>query len=79
MGKPIATNLMKSDFPLIVHDLNQAAVGELVKKGAEHADLPCSVAEASDIVFTNLSDTPDVEQVVFGENGIIEGCHPGKI
>ncbi len=79
MGKPIAKNLMKADFPLIVHNRSQAAVDELVNEGAERADSPRAIAEASDVVFTNLPDTPDVEQVVFGENGIIEGCHEGMI
>lgn len=79
MGKPIARNLMKAGFPLIVHNRSQAAVEELVKEGAEHADSPRAIAEVSDVVFTNLPDTPDVDQVVFGENGIIEGCHPGMI
>ncbi|MCJ7569398.1 MAG: NAD(P)-dependent oxidoreductase [Anaerolineales bacterium] len=79
MGKPIARNLMKAGFPLIVHNRSQAAVEELVKEGAERADSPRAIAAVSDVVFTNLPDTPDVEQVVFGENGIIEGCHPGTI
>ena len=79
MGKPIAKNLMKAGYPLIVHNRSQAAVEELVKEGAERADSPRAIAEASDVVFTNLPDTVDVEQVVFGEKGIIEGCHKGMI
>ncbi|MCJ7825557.1 MAG: NAD(P)-dependent oxidoreductase, partial [Anaerolineales bacterium] len=79
MGKPIARNLLNAGYPLIVHNRSQAAVEELVKEGAERADSPRTIAEVSDVVFTNLPDTQDVEQVVFGENGIIEGCHPGMI
>ena len=79
MGKPIARNLMKAGYPLVVHNRSQAAVEELIKEGAERADSPRAIAEASDVVFTNLPDTPDVEQVIFGENGIIEGCHKGMI
>ena len=79
MGKPIVRNLMRAGFPLTVHNRSQAAVEELIKEGAERADSPRAIAEASDVVFTNLPDTPDVENVVFGEHGIMEGCHPGMI
>jgi 3-hydroxyisobutyrate dehydrogenase-like beta-hydroxyacid dehydrogenase len=79
MGKPIARNLMKAGYTLIVHNRSQAAVDELCQDGAERADSPRAVAETCDVVFTNLPDTPDVEQVVFEENGIIEGCHKGMI
>ncbi|MCJ7825106.1 MAG: NAD(P)-dependent oxidoreductase [Anaerolineales bacterium] len=79
MGKPIVRNLMKAGFPLTVHNRSQTAVEELIKEGAESADSPRAIAEASDVVFTNLPDTPDVENVVFGEHGIMEGCHPGMI
>ncbi len=79
MGKPIAKNLMNAGYPLIVHNRSQAAVEELMNEGAERADSPRAIAEASDVVFTNLPDTPDVEQVVFGDNGIIEGCKEGMI
>ncbi len=79
MGKPIARNLMKAGYPLVVHNRSQAAVEELIKEGAERADSPRAIADVSDVVFTNLPDTPDVEQVIFGEKGIIEGCHEGMI
>ena len=79
MGKPIARNLMKAGYTLIVHNRSQAAVEEICQEGAERADSPRAVAEKCDVVFTNLPDTPDVEQVVFGENGILEGCHKGMI
>ena len=79
MGKPIARNLMKAGYPLVVHNRSKAAVEELVKEGAERADSPRAIADVSDVVFTNLPDTPDVEQVIFGEKGIIEGCHEGMI
>jgi 2-hydroxy-3-oxopropionate reductase len=79
MGKPIARNLMKAGYTLIVHNRSQAGVEELCQEGAERADSPRAVAEMCDVVFTNLPDTPDVEKVVFGENGIIEGCHKGMI
>jgi 2-hydroxy-3-oxopropionate reductase len=79
MGKPIARNLLKAGFPLTVHNRSRAAVDELAAEGAQPVDSPRAVAEASDVVFTNLPDSPDVEQVVLGPNGIIEGCRPGMI
>jgi 2-hydroxy-3-oxopropionate reductase len=54
-------------------------VDELVAEGAEGASTPREVAEASDIVFTNLPDSPDVEMVVLGSNGILEGSRSGMI
>jgi 2-hydroxy-3-oxopropionate reductase len=79
MGKSIARNILKAGFPLIVHNRSQAAVDELVAEGATRADSPKEVAAQVDVVFTNLPDTPDVEQVVLGEKGIIEGAHYGLI
>ncbi|UCF62170.1 MAG: NAD-binding protein [Anaerolineaceae bacterium] len=79
MGKPIARNLMKAGFPLTVHNRSRPPVDELVAEGAEGADTPREVAEASDIVFTNLPDSPDVETVVLGANGILKGSRPGMI
>ena len=69
MGKPIARNLMKAGYPLVVHNRSQAPVEELMKEGAERADSPRAVAESSDVVFTNLPDSPDVERVVLGRTG----------
>ena len=79
MGKSIARNLLKAGFPLVVHNRSRAAVDELVAEGAKAAFSPAEVAQQVDVVFTNLPDTPDVEQVTLGKNGIIEGAHPGLI
>lgn len=79
MGKSMARNILKAGFPLVVHNRSQAAVDELVAEGATRADLPKHVASQVDVVFTNLPDSPDVEQVVLGENGIIEGAREGLI
>lgn len=79
MGKPIARNIMRAGFPLTVHNRSRAPVEELVADGAQPADSPRAVAEISDVVFTNLPDSPDVEQVVLGPNGLIEGCRPGMV
>jgi 2-hydroxy-3-oxopropionate reductase len=75
MGKSIALNILKAGFPLVVHNRSRTAVDELAAEGATAASSPREVAAQVDVVFTNLPDTPDVEQVVLGENGIIEGVH----
>ena len=79
MGKNIAHNLLKAGFPLVVHNRSQAAVDELVAEGATSASSPAEVAKKVDVVFTNLPDSPDVEKVVLGENGILEGGRKGLI
>jgi 2-hydroxy-3-oxopropionate reductase len=79
MGKSIARNIQKGGFPLVVHNRSQVAIEELVAEGATAASSPCQVAAQVDVVFTNLPDSPDVELVVLGKNGIIEGAHPGLI
>jgi 2-hydroxy-3-oxopropionate reductase len=79
MGKSIARNIHKAGFPLVVHNRSRAAVNELVAEGASAAGSPAEVAAQVDVVFTNLPDTPDVEQVVLGEQGILEGARAGLI
>jgi len=75
MGKSMARNILKAGFPVVVHNRSQAAVDELIAEGAIRADSPKEVAEQVDVVFTNLPDSPDVELVALGKNGIIEGAH----
>jgi 2-hydroxy-3-oxopropionate reductase len=79
MGKSIARNILKAGFPLVVHNRSRAAMDELVAEGAQPAASPAEVAGQVDVVFTNLPDTPDVEKVVLGENGILPAAHPGLV
>lgn len=79
MGKSIARNILKAGFPLVIHNRSRAAVDELVAEGATAASSPSEVASHVDAVFTNLPDTPDVESVVLGKNGIIAGAHNGLV
>ncbi len=79
MGKPIARNILKAGYPLVVHNRSSQAVQELVAEGAKAASSPKEVAQQVDIIFTNLPDSPDVEQVALGANGIIEGGKEGMI
>ena len=79
MGKPMARNILKAGFPLVVHNRSRAAVDELVAEGATAAWTPAEVARQVDVVITNLPDSPDVELVALGADGIIEGAHEGLI
>ncbi len=79
MGKPMAMNILKAGYPLYVHNRSQEKVNELVQEGAIAANSPAEVASQVDVVFTNLPDSPDVEKVVLGENGIMEGGRKGLI
>jgi 2-hydroxy-3-oxopropionate reductase len=79
MGASIARNLMKAGHELVVHNRSQGIVQQLVSEGATAASSPKEVARQVEFVFTNLPDTPDVEKVVLGPNGIIEGAHEGLI
>ncbi len=79
MGKPIARNILKAGFPLVVHNRSREKVQELVQEGAREASSAAEVASQVDVVFTNLPDSPDVESIVLGENGILAGGQPGLI
>ena len=79
MGKSIARNILKAGFPVVVHNRSRAAVAELVAEGARAANSAAEVVGQVDVVFTNLPDSPDVEQVVLGPGGILEAAHPGLI
>ncbi|MBW6466730.1 MAG: NAD-binding protein [Brevefilum sp.] len=79
MGKSMARNILKAGYEVVVHNRSRESVMELVGEGAFEAHTPAEVAIAVDIVFTNLPDSPDVELVALGEDGIIEGAHPGLI
>jgi len=79
MGKPMARNIMRAGYEVIVHNRSRQGVAELVSEGAKEAHLPAEVAGKVDVVFTNLPDSPDVELVALGKNGIIEGAHEGLI
>ena len=79
MGKSIARNILRAGFPVVVHNRSRASVDELVAEGAKQAFSPDEVTAETDIVFTNLPDSPDVEAVVLGRKGIIENAHEGQV
>jgi len=79
MGKPMAHNLLKAGYSLVVHNRSRKVVKQLVDEGAQEAFSPKEVASQVEIIFTNLPDSPDVELVALGKNGIIEGARTGLV
>src|SRR5215468_2216141 len=79
MGKPMAKNLIKAGYSLVVHNRSRAKVDELVKDGATAAGSPKEVASAVDVIITMLPNSPDVESVALGSNGIKEGAKRGQL
>ena len=79
MGKPMARNLIKEGYSLVVHNRSRGPVEELASEGATPASSPKEVAEHSDLVITMLPDSPDVDQVVTGPGGVVEGVRPGML
>lgn len=79
MGKPMAKNLLKADYALVVHDLNRKAVRVLEDAGAEPADCARDVAEQTDMVITMLPNSPEVKEVMLGDHGVLAGAKPGQV
>lgn len=79
MGKSIARNILRAGFPLVVYNRSPGPAHELHQEGARLASSAAIVAGQVDLVFTNLPDSIDVEQVVLGPRGILEGAHRGLI
>ena len=79
MGNPMASNLIKAGHQLTIHDLRREAATNLLEMGAVWADNPKDVVTGNEVVFTSLPVPRDVEAVVMGENGILEGAGPSTI
>jgi 2-hydroxy-3-oxopropionate reductase len=79
MGKPMAANLLAAGYPLTVHSRGRGPVDELAGLGASPATSARDVAAASDVVITMLPDSPDVEAVVLGPDGVGDGIAPGAL
>jgi len=79
MGAAMAANLARAGFPLTVWNRTPGRAGEVVELGATEAPTPAAVAEASDIVVSCVSDTPDVEAILLGPDGVAEGAHAGLL
>jgi 2-hydroxy-3-oxopropionate reductase len=79
MGNPMAKNLLKAGFPLVVFDLNRAGSEDLVKAGALPAGSSKEVAERTEVIITMLPDSPEVKEVILGKEGVIQGVKPGSL
>jgi len=79
MGAPMAHNLLKAGYPLVVYDLKDKAMEGLVKAGAEKVSSPRELARRCSVVITMLPASPDVEAAVLGPEGVIEGAKSGDI
>lgn len=79
MGMPMARNLFKAGFEVVVYNRTKSKAEQLTKEGAKKADSPRQLAMECPVVITIVSDTPDVEEVVLGKDGIIEGIKPDSV
>jgi len=79
MGKPMARHLLKAGCPLVIHNRSRAAVNDLALEGAQPAKNSQEVAQKSEVVVTMLPDSPDVELVYAGEQGIFAGVQSGTL
>jgi 2-hydroxy-3-oxopropionate reductase len=79
MGKPMAKNLLKAGYQLVVYDINAEAVKEVVAAGATAGSSPQDVASQTEIIITMLPNSPHVKSVVLGENGVLQGATAGSI
>jgi 3-hydroxyisobutyrate dehydrogenase len=79
MGAPMAQNLLKAGLSLTVHNRTRSKEEPLEAQGARRAASPKEAAKDADVVITNVSDTPDVEEVVLGEHGVVHSMKAGTI
>ncbi len=79
MGKPMAHNLLRAGFQVIVQNRHQEVTDELVAAGATPGALPRDIAASCDVLITMLPDSPQVEEVLVGNDGVIEGARAGLV
>ncbi len=79
MGRPMAGHILQADYPLTVYNRTQAKTEELASQGAKVAASPAEVAAKSEVIITIVSDSPDVEEVVAGPKGVLEGIRPNSV
>ena len=78
MGRPMCANLIKAGYSLTVWNRSQPGIDEVVGYGAEAGASPADVAAKSDVIITIVTDSPDVQRVVLGPDGVIEGVKSGS-
>lgn len=79
MGRPMALNLARAGYRLHVHARRAESMRPLIEAGATACASPAELARQSDVIFTMVSDTPDVESVVLGEQGVLAGARAGSV
>jgi 2-hydroxy-3-oxopropionate reductase len=79
MGRGMTHNLLKAGFDVTVWNRTMSKMDEFVKAGATAAASPADLAASCDVIFTCVSDTPDVEAVILGEQGVIQGVRTGAL
>ena len=79
MGKPMAKNLLKAGYELVVFDVVEAPLKEVVAAGAKAATSPKDVASQCELIITMLPNSPHVKKAVLGKDGVIEGIKSGSI
>ena len=79
MGRGMSRNLLKAGFPLVVWNRTASRMTPLVDAGAQPAKSPADLAARCGVVITCVSETADVEAVIFGEQGVIHGAAPGTL
>src|SRR5687768_6490114 len=79
MGRPMAKNLLKAGYPLVAHSRSQAPVDDLVASGATRAATPADVARQATRIITMVPDSPDVERVLDGLDGVFSAMQKGTI
>jgi 2-hydroxy-3-oxopropionate reductase len=79
MGKPMVRNLLKGGYAVMAHDINAAAVADVVAAGAVAGGTSLDTAAQADVIITMLPDGPDVDAAVLGAGGILEGARGGSI
>lgn len=79
MGKPMASNLLKAGFPLVVWNRTTARAQDLINEGAKLGENPRDTAKLADVVITIVSDPPALEEVLWGANGAMDGLRRGSV
>lgn len=79
MGRPMARNLLRAGFQVVGYSRTKAKLQEFLAAGGEEARSPADVARQVEVTITMVPDAPDVEAVLFGSTGVVEGAAPGHV
>lgn len=79
MGRPMCMNLHRAGARMVIHNRSRGVMDELERPGIGPAATPAEVARSAEIILLMLSDTPAVQQVLFGDNGLIKGLQKGSL